>query len=56
MYKRQVVEQLLEEGKATVEVLTSRDRWYGVTYKEDKQMVMDAIQRMKKEGLYPEEF
>ena len=51
-----VVEQLLEEGKATVEVLTSRDRWYGVTYKEDKQMVMDAIQRMKKEGLYPEEF
>lgn len=51
-----VVSELLAEDKATAEVLTSRDRWYGVTYKEDKQMVMDAIQRMKDSGLYPQEF
>ncbi len=51
-----VVQELLEEEKATVEVLKSRDRWYGVTYKEDKQMVMDAIRRMKDQGLYPQEF
>ena len=44
----------MEEGKATVQVLKSADRWYGVTYKEDKQMVMDAIQGMKDAGIYPE--
>ncbi|NLL78120.1 MAG: nucleotidyltransferase [Clostridiales bacterium] len=49
-----VVNELLEEKKAEVTVLKSYDRWYGVTYKEDKQNVVDAIQRMKKEGLYPQ--
>ena len=49
-----VVDELLKEGKAEVTVLKSVDRWYGVTYKEDKQMVTDAIQRMKDEGIYPQ--
>lgn len=49
-----MVEQLLKEDKATVSVLKSQDRWYGVTYREDKPMVMEAIKRLKKEGLYPE--
>lgn len=49
-----VVDELLKEGKAEVTVLESMDRWYGVTYKEDKQMVTDAIQGMKDSGLYPE--
>ena len=49
-----VVNQLLEEGKADVQVMTSQDRWYGVTYKEDKPVVVEAIRRMKAEGLYPE--
>ena len=48
-----VVGELLEEGKATVEVLKSEDKWYGVTYKEDKAVVMEAIRRMKQSGLYP---
>ena len=48
-----VVNELLEEKKATVEVLKSTDKWYGVTYKEDKQFVVDAIKKMKEEGLYP---
>ena len=43
-----------KEDKATVSVLKSQDRWYGVTYREDKPMVMEAIKRLKKEGLYPE--
>lgn len=47
---------LLREGKASVQVLTSRDKWYGVTYKEDKKMVVDAIANLKKQGLYPEVF
>lgn len=50
-----VVGELLAEEKATVEVLTSTDKWYGVTYKEDKAVVMAAVARMKTEGLYPEE-
>ncbi|QOV19154.1 nucleotidyltransferase [Blautia liquoris] len=49
-----VVSRLLDEDRATVDVLTSRDRWYGVTYKEDKPLVEAAIRKMKKEGLYPE--
>lgn len=49
-----VVNELLDENKATVEVLKSLDKWYGVTYKEDKEYVMDAIQKLKDSGLYPE--
>ena len=49
-----VVVELLAEEKATVQVLKSTDKWYGVTYKEDKPVVVAAIKRMKAEGLYPE--
>lgn len=49
-----VVGELLEEDKVIVDVLMSTDRWYGVTYQEDKQMVMDAIRAMKEQGLYPQ--
>lgn len=49
-----VVDELLKEEKAEVTVLKSVDRWYGVTYKEDKEMVVDAIREMKAKGLYPE--
>ncbi len=49
-----VVGELLEEGKACVEVLRSRDKWYGVTYKEDKEAVVKAIQELKKQGNYPD--
>lgn len=48
-----VVDELLKEGKAEVTVLKSVDRWYGVTYKEDKEMVVKAIQALKDAGLYP---
>lgn len=49
-----VVDELLGEKKATVKVLKSMDKWYGVTYKEDKPVVVEAIQRLKDQGLYPE--
>lgn len=49
-----VVGDLLKEDKATVAVLKSMDRWYGVTYKEDKPVVVAAIQGLKDKGLYPE--
>jgi len=47
------VDELLVEGKATVEVLKSVDQWYGVTYQEDRDMVMKAMETLKEEGLYP---
>lgn len=49
-----VVSRLLEENKATVKVLPTEDKWYGVTYKEDKAVVMEAIQMLKDTGVYPE--
>jgi dTDP-glucose pyrophosphorylase len=49
-----VVGALLNEGKATVRVLKSLDKWYGVTYKEDKEVVVSAIARLKENGIYPE--
>lgn len=49
-----VVSSLLVEGKARVKVLRSTDRWYGVTYKEDKPTVVAAIAAMTESGLYPE--
>ena len=48
-----VVSDLLGENRATVAVLKSADKWYGVTYKEDKPVVMEAIRKMEEEGLYP---
>lgn len=53
-YLPKVVSDLLAADKATVKVLTSADKWYGVTYKEDKPVVVAAIKKMKENGLYPE--
>jgi len=49
-----VVDSLISEGKATVRVLPCRDRWYGVTYKEDKPVVKQALRDMIQSGIYPE--
>ena len=48
-----VVGELVEEYKAVVEVLKSEDRWYGVTYHEDKAAVEAAIAGMREQGIYP---
>ena len=49
-----VVDELIREDKAEVTVLKSKDRWYGVTYREDKPVVVAAIQSLKDQGLYPQ--
>lgn len=51
-----VVAELIEEGKADVKVLENVDKWYGVTYKEDKESVVNAFKNFKEEGLYPKNF
>ena len=48
-----VVDAQLSAGKAKVHVYTTPDKWYGVTYREDRAEVVEALQRMNQEGLYP---
>ncbi len=48
-----VVDSQLRAGKAQVTVLTTPDKWYGVTYAADKQEVVDALRRMHEAGAYP---
>ena len=47
-----VLNELLEEKKVKVNVLETNATWYGVTYKEDKQMVVNAINKLIEEGQY----
>ncbi|MEG1632768.1 MAG: sugar phosphate nucleotidyltransferase [Oscillospiraceae bacterium] len=55
MFIPNVVGQLLREGKCTVKVMESADKWYGVTYREDKPTVQQAIQSLITQGVYPKE-
>ncbi|MBE6885949.1 MAG: nucleotidyltransferase [Oscillospiraceae bacterium] len=50
------VGQLLEEKAATVKVLKTSAKWFGVTYQADKPYVMEALAKMEAEGEYPENF
>jgi len=50
----EVVGAMLRENAADVRVLPCAERWYGVTYREDAPAVTQAIERMTKEGMYPE--
>ena len=51
-----LVSDLIEEGKADALVLDNEDKWYGVTYKEDKPVVVEAFKQLKAQGVYPENF
>lgn len=48
-----VVDRLIKENKADVKVLKCNEKWHGVTYKEDKQTVVDSIKEMIETGKYP---
>lgn len=49
-----VVDELLKEGKAEVKVLSTTEKWYGVTYKEDREFVVEALGEKIRSGIYPE--
>lgn len=49
-----VIDQLVADGKAAVKVLETPDKWFGVTYKEDKQLVVDSLRALIAGGAYPE--
>lgn len=50
----QIIGQMLREGEANVHVLSSNDNWFGVTYKEDKDTVVEEIRSLISSGMYPE--
>ena len=52
-YLPSVVTAALQQGKAEVRVLTSTDKWHGITYREDKPELVAALQQMSAQGLYP---
>ena len=49
-----IIGNLLREDKVNVKVLTSRDKWFGVTYKEDKKLVVNEVKGLIAAGLYPD--
>lgn len=49
------VDHLIKTGRATAKVLQTSAQWYGVTYQQDKPVVVDALRRMTEAGLYPAE-
>jgi dTDP-glucose pyrophosphorylase len=50
-----IIDKLIQSGKAQVQVLESHDKWFGVTYKEDKLTVSTAIRKLIADGIYPEQ-
>ena len=48
-----VVGDLIKEDKAEVKVLSTKDKWFGVTYKEDKEKVMESFRELVDKGVYP---
>ena len=54
MFLPSVVSFLINTGKATVKVLRTDDKWYGVTYAADKPAVIAALQALTTEGKYPD--
>ena len=49
-----IVDKLLKEERANVKVLETQDRWFGVTYKEDKETVQEAFRKLISDGVYAE--
>ena len=48
-----IIGELLEKGELNVKVLKSHDQWFGVTYKEDREAVMNAVKNLIDKGVYP---
>ena len=48
------IDDLLKQKKVTVDVLKSDDKWFGVTYQADKEMVINNIRLLIEQGAYPQ--
>ena len=49
-----IIGELLKEGTVSVKVLKSEDQWFGVTYKEDRETVVEAVKSLIDKGIYPD--
>lgn len=49
-----VIDEAIKSGKVSVEVLKSHDKWFGVTYKEDREIVVNSIRALVDNGVYPD--
>lgn len=49
------IDELLQAGKVSVKVLETADKWFGVTYKEDKSVVVESFQNLIKTGVYEQD-
>lgn len=48
----EVVSELVQEGKASLKLISTPDVWFGVTYKEDKEFVVESLKKLVEKGLY----
>ncbi len=48
------VDEFVKSGQITIKILMSNERWFGVTYREDKPFVVKSINKMISKGVYPE--
>ena len=49
-----IIDRCIREGRGRVRVLETRDKWFGVTYKEDKPAVVESLRKLIEAGVYPE--
>ena len=49
----ELIDQLIHSGEAAVDVLETKDTWFGVTYQEDKASVTAAFKKLAEDGVYP---
>ena len=49
-----VVSNLIKDGTESVDLLISNEKWFGVTFPEDKKNVSDSILELIRDGIYPE--
>jgi hypothetical protein len=47
------VDKFVKNGEITIQILMSNERWFGVTYREDKPFVVENIKKMIRKGIYP---
>jgi hypothetical protein len=52
-YIPSVVNDLVRSGKATVKLLDCREKWFGMTYREDREMVVEKLQELVNQHIYP---
>jgi UTP-glucose-1-phosphate uridylyltransferase len=53
LYIPKIVNDIIKSGKGNVKILPAKDKWFGVTYKEDKQLAVQNIRKLIDKGIYP---